>query len=261
MTSAVSIIIPTYNGREFIEKTIESCLKQSYENIEIIVIDDGSTDGTRDLLLAYKEQVKLIFNKSNQGIVKNINQAVKMISSDYFIFLGHDDLLAENHVEIMVNEFEPDLVAVHCNSMLINKFSEETGFGWNNTTQLAKTANCLFELSLNNFISSCGLLCKTSVFKMVSGWDESFLHYGEWLYYIKALEHGKIKYTTKTHAYYRRHDTNITNTFKNKDVVKKLNEYYNTCRQLAHKKNNNTALESFKYLVNNVKLAIRKIIF
>jgi glycosyltransferase involved in cell wall biosynthesis len=261
MSLTVSIIIPTYNGLKFIEKTIESCLKQSHKDLEIIVIDDGSTDGTRDLLLAYKEQVKLVFNKENLGIVKNINQAVNMINSDYFIFLGHDDLLAENHVDIMVSEFESDVVAVHCNSMLINKHGEETGFACDNSKQLTKTSKALFELSLNNFISSCGLLCKTSVFKMVNGWDEAFLHYGEWLYYIRALEHGKIKYTTKTHAFYRRHDTNITNTFKNKDVVKKLSEYYNTCRQLAHKKNNNTALESLKYLIGNVKLTIRRIRF
>lgn len=260
MSGFVSIIIPTFNGREFIEKTIESCLKQSYKDLEIIVIDDGSSDGSRELLSAYKEKVTLIFNKKNLGIVKNINQAVKAITSDYFIFLGHDDLLAENHVEIMLNEFESGVVAVHCNSMLINKYDEETGFARDDSIQLAKTANSMFELSINNFISSCGLLCKTSVFKHIGGWDNAYLHYGEWLFYIRALEHGKIKYTTKTHAYYRRHDTNITNTFKDKGVIKKLNMYKNTCRQLAHKKNNNALLEKFKYIVNNVKLLIRRVI-
>ena len=71
MSADVSIIIPTYNGREFIEKTINSCLEQTYKSIDIIVIDDGSTDGTRDILSSYKDQVSLIFNVQNLFLVPN----------------------------------------------------------------------------------------------------------------------------------------------------------------------------------------------
>lgn len=260
MLKSVSIIIPTYNGYNYINETIESCLKQTYKNLEIIVIDDGSTDGTRDLLLAYEGKIKLIFNNKNLGIVKNINQSINNITSDFFMFLGHDDVLPINHIELMVCEFEANTVGVHCNSMLINGLGEEKGFSRNDSIQQLKTANCLFELSLDNFISSCGMLQKTSVFKSLGGWDESYLHYGEWLYYIKALEVGDIKYTTKTYAYYRRHDNNITNTFKDKNVVSKLNNYKKSCRKLAHANNDNSLFEHIKYRINLFKLTIKRII-
>ncbi|MGS2721763.1 glycosyltransferase [Paraglaciecola aestuariivivens] len=257
MPQSVSIIIPTYNGREFIEETIQSCIKQSYQYIEIFVIDDGSTDGTRELLLAFKDKVTLVFNDKNLGIVKNINQAVDKINSDYFIFLGHDDLLAKDHIKIMVDEFEPDVVAVHCNSMQINERGEEIELYCDDKKQIAKTSQALFELSLNNFVSSCGLLCRTSVFKSVGGWDESYLHYGEWLYYVKALQHGKLKYTTKTYAFYRRHDTNITNTFTDKDVMLKLKSYYNACRTLAHKTHHNSISEWIRFYASKLKRAFK----
>ena len=260
MHSKVSIIIPTYNSQDFIEETIKSCVNQTYSNIDIVVTDDCSNDDTRKILSLYRGSVRVILNDINQGIVKNINSAVNNIDSEYFILLGHDDVLPENHVVQMLSELNEGVVAVHCNSMVIDANGNELGFSRDNKTQKIKTTNAMFELSLDNFISSCGMLHKTSVFQKINGWDESYLHYGEWLYYIKSLAHGKIKYTTKTHAYYRRHDTNITNTFKDKDVVKKLNDYKDCCRQLAHKNNKNSILEIVKYIVNILKLNIRRII-
>jgi alpha-1,3-rhamnosyltransferase len=260
MLNCVTIIIPAYNGQKYIEKTINSCLQQTHQKIEIIVIDDGSKDGTRDTLLTYKNKVKLIFNEENIGIVKNVNQAVNSINSEFFILLGHDDVLPDKHIELMISEFDNDVIGVHCNNMLINNVDENIGFSKNDTIQKLKTENCLFELSIDNFISSCGLLQRTSVFKKLKGWDETYLHYGEWLYFVKALEYGKIKYTTKTYAFYRRHDTNITNTFKDKEVIKKLNIYKGNCRKLAHKNNKNSLLETVKYIVNILKLNIKRII-
>lgn len=261
MLNSVSIIILSFNGRRFIADTIDSCLKQTYAKIEVVVIDDGSTDGSKELLLSYKNRVKLIFNEKNRGIVKNVNKGVNAINSDFFILLGHDDILSENHVELMLSKFSnSEVVGVHCNSVLINSTGIKSGFTRNNFIQQKKTKKCLFELSLDNFISSCGMMQRTSVFKALEGWDERYLHYGEWLYYIKALEYGRIEYTTKTYAYYRRHDTNITYTFKNKDVIKQIDHYKNICRFLAHKNNNNTVIEIIKFRLNLLILSVKRII-
>ena len=260
MPADVSIIIPSYNGQEFIEKTIESCLNQTYKYINILVIDDNSTDSTRDLLSAYGDEVALIFNNENLGIVKNVNHGVNLIQTDYFLLLGHDDVLVETHVEKMLNEFEPGVVSVHCNSVLINGKGEETGVLFDDSTQIIKNSNSLFELSIENYISSCGMLHKTSVFKEVNGWDERYLHYGEWLYYIKSLEYGKIKYTTSTQAYYRRHDTNITNTFRSKSVLRKLHMYMDECRCLAHYMDSGTITKNLIYHLNRAKVTFIRMV-
>lgn len=265
MTKRVTIVIATYNGEKYIEKTIESCLDQTFENINIIVIDDCSTDRTRELLKEFKEKnVQVIFNEKNLGFVKNVNKALEKINDDYFMIVGHDDILPKNHVELLLTEFDDDTVAVHCNSKIIDSEGNEKGFSRNDSEQILKTKNCLFELSLDNFISSCGMLHKKNTYNLVGGWDEKYLHYGEWLYYIQILSHGKIKYSTKTYAFYRRHDTNMTNSFKNKDVLILLDKYKSECRKLAHKKNNNSLNEFVRYWLNlgrlNVKNKIKKFI-
>jgi glycosyltransferase involved in cell wall biosynthesis len=260
MSRTVTIIIPTYNGEKFIQETIDSCLNQTFQNIDIMVIDDFSTDDTVSILKSYGDKINLIINKHNLGIVKNINFGGLEAKTDYIIFLGHDDVLPNSHVATMVSEFSSKVVAVHCNSVIINESGGQGKITRDDITQQTKTNNCLFELSIDNFISSCGMMHRTSVFKDVNGWDDSFLHYGEWLYYIRTLERGEIKYTIKTRAFYRRHSMNITNTFKDTSVLKSLTEYKRTCRVLAHKKNKNSFFETGMFYLNNLKLTIKRIV-
>ena len=259
METKVSIIIPTYNGEKYIKETIESCLNQTYLNIEIIVIDDCSSDNTVNLLKEYGEKTRLYLNEENQGISKNVNKGVGLSEGEYFILLGHDDILPNNHVETMLSEFDSDTIAIHCNSIIIDHNGNKKNSTRDDQLQLRKTANCIFELSIDNFISSCGMVHKSDVFKKIGGWDETYKQYGEWLYYIKELQHGKIKYTTKTKAFYRRHETNITNTFRNKGVKKSLVNFKKTCRRMAHKLNDNTLLENFKFYANDLKLMIKSL--
>ena len=257
MNKKVSIIIPTYNGAKYIKETIDSCLNQSYKNIEIIVVDDCSSDSTVDILKSYENRIHLTINKTNQGIVKNLNNMTLGLESEYFIFLGHDDILPTNHIEIMIGEFDDDTIAVHCNSMGIDGNGNETKLIRSDDIQITKTKNCMFELSIDNFISSCGMLHRTDIFQKLNGWDDEYKQYGEWLYYIRELEFGNIKYTTKTKAFYRRHETNITNTFKNKDVKRSLNKYKRACRNLAHNINKNTISDNIRYYFNEFKLFIK----
>jgi alpha-1,3-rhamnosyltransferase len=249
MNYKVSIIIPSYNGEKYIQETIESCLNQTYNNLEIIVVDDCSTDNTLKILESFRERILLNINKNNLGIVKNVNRGISLSTGDFFILLGHDDILDKKHVENMLKEFNDEIVAVHCNSIVIDHAGREIKLARNDENQIKKTKNCMFELSIDNFISSCGMMHKSDVFKKIGGWDEQYLHYGEWLYYIKELQFGKIIYTTNVRAYYRKHETNITNTFQNKEIKKELFEYKQTCRELAHTLNNNSIYENIKFYI------------
>ena len=252
----VSIIIPTFNGQEFLKETIDSALKQTHCNTKVVVIDDCSTDATLDVLRTYEGKLDLIKNDQNLGLTKTFNKVLNLIESDYFILLGHDDVLPENHIKLLLTEFTTkEVAAVHCNSILINKKGKTGNLVRNDEKQ--KRERVMFHLSIDNFINSCGMMHRTDVFKRAGGWDESFRNYGEWLYYIKVLRYGIIKYTTKSISKYRRHDTNITNTFKNKNVKIGLREYKRKCRNEAHKLNDNTIMETLHYFKNELKLFLK----
>lgn len=258
MNKTVSIIIPTYNGEKYIKETIDSCLNQTYQNVEIIVIDDCSSDNTINILKGYSEKIRLYLNEQNQGISKNVNKGVFLSTGEYFILLGHDDLLAPNHIEIMVDEFDNNTVSVCCNSILINSLSEELGSLLKDKMQIKKFHQVLFFLSIDNFINSCGMIHKTEIFRKIKGWDERFRNYGEWLYYIKSLEYGEIMYTTKIKSKYRRHDTNITNTFKEVNVKKELEEYFLYSREFACKSGKFNWIKFLKRKVMLLKLYTSK---
>ena len=123
----VLIIIPTYNGEKYIKETIDSCLNQSYKNIEVIVIDDCSSDNTVEILRSYDDKIDLYVNRINQGIAKNLNKMLLGRTEDFYIFLGHDDILPKNHVKIMVSEFDDNTLFVHCNNIVIDKDGKEIG--------------------------------------------------------------------------------------------------------------------------------------
>jgi glycosyltransferase involved in cell wall biosynthesis len=87
----VSVVIPTYNCAKFLGRTIDSALRQTYRDFEIIVVDDGSTDGTQALVAAYEESVRYVY-QTNQGASAARNAALSRASGELIAYLDADDL-------------------------------------------------------------------------------------------------------------------------------------------------------------------------
>lgn len=96
----VSIVIPAYNAANFLSQAIDSALKQTYDNIEIIVINDGSDDlgATREVALSYGNKIKY-FEKNNGGSSSALNEGIKKMTGEWFSWLSHDDLYCPNKVK------------------------------------------------------------------------------------------------------------------------------------------------------------------
>jgi len=234
--------VPTYNAQAYIYDTIQSCVKQTYQNVSVVVIDDNSADNTISILKEFGRKITLVQNTENHGLPRNINRIILNDDSDFFIYLGHDDILPLDHVEIMLSEFDEKTVAVHCNSIEMNSNGETFDFVRNNKIQQDKSNDIIYELALNNFISIIGMMHRTESFKSIGGWDSSYDLYGEWLYYIKMAGVGCIKYTTKSHAFYRRHGMNISSSLYSVGRVKSFFAYKRRCRMLAYSGCNNLVL-------------------
>ncbi|WP_159022665.1 glycosyltransferase family 2 protein [Formosa sp. L2A11] len=102
----VSIITVSYNAAKTILKTIDSIADQSYTNIEFIIIDGGSTDGTLDIIEDNKEKIDIVVSEPDKGVYDAMNKGILRASGDWILFLGADDLLANNNViETCVQQF------------------------------------------------------------------------------------------------------------------------------------------------------------
>src|SRR5689334_21473917 len=100
----VSVVIPTYNRAAFLPAAIDSALSQSYPPCEILVVDDGSTDHTADVVAAYRARVRLIA-QSNQGTAAGRNAGVAASSGAYVAFLDSDDLWLPHKLERQMERF------------------------------------------------------------------------------------------------------------------------------------------------------------
>lgn len=99
----VSIIIPAYNASNFLETAINCALNQTYKNIEIIIVNDGSKDNgkTEKIAKKYKNKVRY-YSKKNGGVSSALNYGIKKMKGDYFAWLSHDDMMTEKHIEHLV---------------------------------------------------------------------------------------------------------------------------------------------------------------
>ncbi len=94
----VTIIIPVYNGQNFLAEAINSALAQSYDNLEVIVVNDGSTDNTEKIALSYGNKIRY-FSKENGGTATALNLAIQKSKGEYISWLSHDDLYTADKIE------------------------------------------------------------------------------------------------------------------------------------------------------------------
>ena len=110
MDGLVSIVVPVYNVEEYLNRCIDSLLKQTYEKIEILLIDDGSTDNSSNICRNYLKKNKRIkyFKKPNEGLGLTRNYGIEHASGEYIIFVDSDDYIPEDAIEFLVNRISDD---------------------------------------------------------------------------------------------------------------------------------------------------------
>ncbi len=174
----VSIIIPVYNGSNYLGEAIDSALKQTYKNIEIIVVNDGSTDGgkTEELALSYGDKIRY-FKKENGGVSTALNYGISKMQGEYFSWLSHDDAYTETKIENQIKHVgcNKDVIVV-CNERQIDKDSKFLSEA-NDYSKLIKSGVIKPEEELCNLLtqrafSGCALLIPKHAFEKAGLFDE-----------------------------------------------------------------------------------------
>ncbi|MCL2115849.1 MAG: glycosyltransferase [Methanobrevibacter sp.] len=170
----VSVIMPVYNRANIVKKAIDSVLSQSYPNIELILVDDGSTDGTLDVLKKIKdERIILIKNKDNQGQTKTRNIAIKAVKGEYITYLDSDDDWDKDYILAMMGAFfklkDADLI-----------YSGQRMFENRNLFSVRFAAFNKSLLRNQNYIGINTLLHSSKIFKEIGTFDETLKRCEDW---------------------------------------------------------------------------------
>ncbi|MCI8465867.1 MAG: glycosyltransferase family 2 protein [Lachnospiraceae bacterium] len=131
MDPLVSVIMPAYNGEKYIGEAIESVLNQTYGNLELIVVEDKSTDATPDLIRRYQDsRIRLYFNDRNQGIAYSTNLGIEKSRGKYIALLDDDDIALERRLEWQVDFLEKheEIDVLGGRSALIDKDGNFIGY-------------------------------------------------------------------------------------------------------------------------------------
>lgn len=168
--SLVTVIIPTFNRALFIEKCIDAVLKQSYSDIELIVVDDGSTDNTPQILSKYKHQIKII-TQENKGVSCARNTGLREASGNFIAFCDSDDYWLPKKIALQLNVFEEHHEAMLCHT---NEIWIRNGRRVNPKKKHQKFSGDIFEKCLEMCtVSPSSIVMRREFFDVVGYFDES----------------------------------------------------------------------------------------
>lgn len=164
----ISIIIPAYNAEQYIRRSIESCQKQTYSNLEIVVVNDGSKDSTSSLVREMQlddSRIKLV-EKENGGLVSARKEALKFVSSEFVFFLDADDVIDENTIESLA-QYTKDYDVIVADFLLENENGKVLPCQHKNKKVFGDDKIGLYSNFLSKSITAslCGRLIRTGMLK------------------------------------------------------------------------------------------------
>lgn len=204
----VSIIIPVYNGSNFMRDAIDSALSQTYENIEIIVVNDGSNDNgvTEEIAKSYGSSIRY-FNKNNGGVATALNLGIEKMTGEYFSWLSHDDIYYPNKIAEQVSKLEESR-----NDYVIISDWTIIGKGGRVIKQcvlddrLERAPMCFLAFDTDTWLNACAMLIPVSAIKKCGGFDESLRTTQDYDMHRKLIKSGvKFKILHKPLLYSRTH--------------------------------------------------------
>jgi len=211
----VSIIIPVYNCEKYIKECVASALDQTLDVVEVIVVDDGSTDGTLDIIKDIPEITVLI--KPNGGTASALNTGIRNAKGDWIHWLSADDVLYSNAVEVMLEEIEKtennQNYIFYSHYDYIDENSTITGQFLEPITRNGRTREERFiELKGNYYGNGSSTMIHRSVFDKIK-YDEKLGHSEDYDFLLHAMSIGMdMKLVDRKTLKYRQHKEQLTNT-------------------------------------------------
>lgn len=223
----VSVIIPNYNHAPFLVQRIGSVLNQTFQDFEVIILDDCSPDNSREIIEKYRNHPKVVhieYNTVNSGSTfKQWNKGINLAKGEYVWIAESDDWADERFLEVLIKPFfeYENLGISYCNSYQIDKNGNIIGdfVDFYDSLDKKRWNDNYFNKGLNEienyFISKCiiinvsSVLFRKNVFNKIGIAHENFKLMGDWMFYLKILQNHDISYISKKLNFFRCHQQNV----------------------------------------------------
>jgi alpha-1,3-rhamnosyltransferase len=222
----VSVIIPAYNHELYIEEALQSVINQTYKNIQFIIIDDGSTDKTPEIIEKFikinQDKSIQFIKKQNEGVCKTMNMGLSIATGDYIAFLASDDKWIANKLNEQVTFMENNKnIGLVCSDAYFTKFNQDTNLKWSNyktgMDQYFKKGiqNCKMHevLLAKPLLCAVTVMLRREIFNEVDYFDEK-LPGEDTDMWLRVARQYPIGYVDQPLVYYRMHGSNISNNMR-----------------------------------------------
>lgn len=212
----ISVVLCTYNGERFLQEQLRSIEEQTYPNLEVIISDDASADGTKDILSAYEKSAgfKVFYQVENLGYIKNFAFALSKANGAFITLCDQDDVWLPHKIETLFQCFENEWL-VYSDSLLVNENGESLGKKISSIRNMysGRETKGLF---LFNVVWGHALMMRRELLSTALPIPEGIPH-DIWLAYKAATITG-IKYCEQVLTHYRQHQNTYTQTLLPKNV-------------------------------------------
>ena len=187
----VSIVIPLYNGSNYVEEALKSAFAQTYPNIEVIVVNDGSTDdgASRAICEKYIDKISY-YEKENGGCASALNYGIKRAKGDFISWLSHDDLYKPTKVEKQIEAYNRHSLSVDNTiisnvGMLVDSNGEKIPHPTRKTTGFLSSSKAFKYILTKSCPNGCGLMIPKSLFERFGYFDEGMRFVLDWNLWLK----------------------------------------------------------------------------
>lgn len=214
-TPRVSVILPCYNGARWVGQAIESVLAQTYRDFELIIIDDGSTDNSKEIIASYlhDKRVHYIYQQ-NKGFSAALNRGIKESNGNLIGFIGHDDMWMPNKLEVQAKYFSEhkDVDLIHSNYCSIDSKGRIIGVCHFYIPNFSSRRKLIEHLFINNFIGFETALVKRRCFDEVGLFDERMVGFSDHDMWLRIAGKFNIAYVDLPLVKKREHELQLSKT-------------------------------------------------
>jgi glycosyltransferase involved in cell wall biosynthesis len=209
----VSILLTCYNHARYLGPCLEGVRSQTFRDFELLVLDDGSTDGTREILAGLEGEATVFLSERNLGTYGILNQGLRTARGEFVAVLNDDDVWLPRKLEAQVAlmDSEPQVGLVHTDGAFIDGDGRRIegsplGFSFPRT----RTGDVLLDLCYANKIIASAALVRRECFEALGGFDESYFGSGDWHMWLRVAERWQVGYVDEPLTLYRVHGENAS---------------------------------------------------
>ena len=217
--AVISVLITVYNCEQYLKRAVDSILNQTWSDFEIIIVDDGSTDNSLQIIKGYDDaRIKIIAVKENRGVAYARNIGMKQCRSDYIALMDADDISLPNRLE-MQYEFlkeHPEIDGVYAKYQHIDVDDKIVSEAWPVAYHNYKYVKAY--MLLNNTVANCGMMFRRQIVERYHlRYDEDWKIASDYKFWCDYLKHGKIVgmdnvlwyYRLRNHSLYNNSNTSV----------------------------------------------------